>query len=158
MKKLWLASALLALAGCSIFKPEFTPPAADRPQVSVVDGKLVVSPEPLRFRVGRGEARIVWQLPASSEFRFDQKSGIVIEGRVAKALPKLEQPPREGTETIVIDRNQDQLVECRAEADALAFSCLNRNTRAGTFLYTVRVRDRGGKLLPILDPSVINEL
>lgn len=162
MKRLGLVAAGLALTACTTIKGEFPLPPAERPQVAVVNGSLVVSPEPLRFRVkpdGSGAVRIVWRLPRDEGFRFDKTNGIFIEGEVVKPLPKPDVPRNEGGQaTIVIERRQDQIVECRAEDEGLAFSCLNKNSRKGTFSYSVRVRDAKGNLLPVLDPDVINEL
>ncbi len=143
-----VACALL-LAGCAHFTK---PPDPTRPQVSVLDGRLlVVNAEPLVF-TRRGEVTITWHLPRG--YTFDERQGIVIEGRLVNQT----KVPRDGLlqQTYVLDPKQDEIVRCSRGRDASEFSCLNRNTKPGRYKYTIRVRD-GTKALEPLDPWLMNE-
>lgn len=153
MKKsnfLFAACALL-LAGCAHFAQ---PPDPVRPQVSVVNGRLiVVNAEPLTF-TRRGEVTITWHLPSGSNYTFDERAGIVVDGRLVNET----RVPRDGllVQTYVLDPKQDEIVNCRRSREGSEFSCLNRNTKPGRYKYTIRVRD-GSKLLEPLDPWMVNE-
>jgi len=151
MKKWALVSfaLVLLLSGCAHF---VKPPDPVRPQVFVVDGRLiVVNAEPLVF-TRRGEVTVTWHLPKG--YTFDERQGIVIEGRLVSQT----KVPREGLiqQIYVLDPKQDEIVRCSASKDASEFSCVNRNTKPGRYKYTIRVRD-GTKLLEPLDPWVVNE-
>jgi len=124
-----LVLCALALAGC-VCRP--TVPESTNPQVAVIGDRLiVVSPEPLVFLSDQRDAWITWHLPKGSKFRF-------------------------GQEGIVIEKGGDEFVKCGPREEGLAFACLNRHTRKGTYKYTVNVR-AGEKRLAPLDPTIYNE-
>jgi hypothetical protein len=163
MNRSSIAATLVALAvtGCACLPapPVSTVPDTSRPQVSVIDGRyLVVSPEPLLFRNRQGPVRIFFQLPAGSKFRFDRERGVTIDGEILPSKGRDDKASgQEATFNIVVQRRQDQIVECKLVSDH-EFSCLNRNSRPGRFLYTIRVLDEAGKSLPPLDPIIMNDL
>lgn len=140
-----VACALL-LAGCAHFTKA---PDPVRPQLSVVDARLiVVNAEPLVF-ARRGEVTITWHLPKGTTYTFDEREGIVIEGRLVRES-------KDGSQrTFVLDPKQDEIINCSRSKDASEFSCLNRNRAPGRYKYTIRVRD-GTKLLDALDPWIMN--
>jgi hypothetical protein len=160
----------IALAGCSSLAPtqRSVTPDSSKPQVFVIDDThLIVNAEPLLFRRKQGEVRIVWQLPQDGGYRFDEREGVKIEGRVTKvpvgttlrpeataAQQARPDAPREVFNTI--ERRQDEIVDCRVERGGLAFSCLNRNRAPGIFAYTLTVRTPSGKAI-ILDPNIMND-
>jgi hypothetical protein len=166
--RLGAAVVAIALAGCASVMPSHKSAAPDtsRPQVFVIDDRyLVVSSEPLLFRRAQGEVRIVWQLPAEGGFRFDEKDGVKIEGRITKvpagtplrtesiAAQRQDKPLEVFT---AIERKQDEIVDCKVERGGLAFSCLNRNRGPGLYAYTLKVRTASGKTL-VLDPLIMND-
>ncbi len=145
-------------AGCVNFDVGRAAARSDRPKVTVVDGQIVVDPPALLFSRGQGTTRIQWSLPRDSAWTFP-KDGIVIEGEVTALLSggtiEVKDPSRRDTPTsTVIDRNQKEIVECKASPDFKEFSCLNRNTRPGVYKYTVRVTD--GKTTLQRDPPIMN--
>jgi hypothetical protein len=164
------AAVAIALAGCASHAPTVKSSAPDtsKPQVYVIDDAyLVVGAEPLLFRKGRGEVRIVWELPADGGYRFDEKDGVKIEGRIVKPAPGAmvraetspaqqagRDLPREVFTTI--ERRQDEIVDCKVERGGLAFSCLNRNRAPGIYAYTLKVRTASGKSI-MLDPHIMND-
>ncbi len=150
MKKWHLISVACALllAGCAHFTK---PPDPVRPQVFVVDGRLlVVNAEPLVF-TRRGEVTITWHLPKG--YTFDERQGIVIEGRLVR-----ESKSQDGLvqQTYVLDPKQDEIIRCSRSKDGSEFSCLNRNRTPGRYKYTIRALD-GTKALTSLDPWVMND-
>lgn len=150
MKKWHLISVACALllAGCAHFT---RPPDPVRPQVFVVDGRLlVVNAEPLVF-TRRGEVTITWHLPKG--YTFDEKQGIVIEGRLVSQT----KVPRDGLvqQIYVLDPKQNEIGPCSRSKDGSEFSCVNRNTKPGRYKYTIRVQD--GTKVESLDPWVVNE-
>lgn len=135
--------AALALSGCAQFNLIFHLPSDATPVVRVGKQQITaVDPDPLRFRKGDQNVRITWQLEWSSPYRF-APNGIVIDGEL---LPGKDAKPVPQTE----------IVECSANADRTQFSCVNKNTRPGTYKYTVRVVTVDGKALPPFDPSIVN--
>lgn len=155
MRTRMLLAVLLtaALAGCEALSTRYAPPPSNRPQVSVVGDWVVVSPEPLTFRSGAGPVQIVWQLPRGAGYSFPQ-NGIVIEGQVVTPLP-IEARERQARETIVVERAQNEIVDCKPLND-VEFSCTNRATKPGVYKYTIRVL-RNGKPLKPVDPHIVNE-
>lgn len=152
MKKLSVvfAACALLLAGCAHFGRA---PNPVRPQVFVVDGRLIVlNAEPLVFS-RRGEVVITWHLPWGTNYTFDEK-GVEINGRFVRETNVL----REGLlqQTFVLDPRQDEIGNCSRSKDGLEFSCVNRNTKPGRYKYTIRVRD-GTKPLDPLDPWLVND-
>jgi hypothetical protein len=133
--------AILALASLS------GAAAAQNPMVSW-DGKVIaVSPEPLRFGSAQQGVTIHWDLPKGAKYSF-AKNGIVIDGEVdaaARTDPARGGPPRP----------QDQIINCKGGPNA--FTCVNKNERAGTFKYTINLVDPSGKPLPPKDPYIFNQ-
>lgn len=105
------------------------------------DQVKAVSPDPLRFRTEMGAVVITWRLPAGG-YRFG-RNGIVIDAELDRPGGK------------PVSREQKEIVDCRALADARQFQCIYRNTRPGTFKYSVHVL-RAGKALAPLDPEITN--
>lgn len=162
MRKLSLivAACALSLTGCGLF---LVPPDSDDPKVLVVDGRLtVVNSEPLTFHK-RGQVTITWRLPQFSRYTFAE-DGIVIEGRLVSQTPREPKGPGQPRDsrapllvqqTIVLDKNQIQIVDCNRGKNPKEFSCVNRNTEPGKYKYTIRVMDGSTQLEP-LDPWIMN--
>ncbi|HNT39299.1 MAG TPA: hypothetical protein PKO45_09280 [Rubrivivax sp.] len=106
------------------------------------DTVKAVNPDPLRFRPDMGAVVITWHLPA--DYRF-ARNGIVIDGELDRPGGKL------------TSREQKEITDCKPVADGRQFQCYYRNSRPGTFKYTVRVQ-RQGKALAPLDPEITNML
>ena len=143
MKRVSLLAALLtfALAGCAQFYLLFGKASNETPVVVVAGGMVkAVEPDPLRFKRGNTDVTITWQL--DSAYRF-AANGIVIDGETTRD-PKGKPEPR-----------QAEIVNCERQSNT-RFTCLNRNTRPGTYKYTVRIETADGKPLPPLDPSIFN--
>jgi hypothetical protein len=154
-KRLLLVASLAVatLVGCSLIP--FAPPPATLPQVSIVDGHLVVSPEPLNFRVGEGEIVVVWRLPAGSGYSFPP-NGIVPEGQwiekpvdIAKSRAAA---PRVLKQYDLVE--QDQMV-CPPQQGGTEFRCINKRTKKGHFKYTINVVGPDKQTLT-LDPGYWN--
>lgn len=143
MKRILLAVLVgFGLSGCAQFNRIFDIPSNQTPVVVVTNGVVTsVNPEPLRFSKEQGQVTIYWQAPTG--YRFSARSGISVDG---------EQIP--GGK---LDPKQNEVVECRPENDARTeFSCVNRNSRPGTYKYTVNLETADGKPLKPFDPSIIN--
>lgn len=114
----------------------------DRPLVEVA-GDVVqrVVPDPLRFRQGQGAVVITWRLGADG-YSFPA-NGITVDGELERPKGKLK------------SRDQDQVVDCKPVANGRQFQCIYRNSRPGTFKYTVRVLRNGQPLAPF-DPEITN--
>ncbi|MBI5716166.1 MAG: hypothetical protein HZC37_00570 [Burkholderiales bacterium] len=162
MKKMSLVVCLAValLAGCASHqRPDHGQPHSvilhERPLVSVKGEIISVSPEPLVFLKVERDVRIRWVLPQGLTF---PDNGIVIEGQVMDPTKRGE-PLRPGPEApkVVgpINREQQEVVDCRVGADRQTFTCLNRNTKPGYYRYTIRVL-KDGKLLPPYDPGIMN--
>ena len=145
--RLALATALaLALSGCASF--EFIGKDPTSPRVSVVDGKLSVSAETLRFASSDGPVTITWRLPGRRGLAFAEKLGIVIEDIV---------PTDDKGSAAARGFAARDVFVCRRTPDVPnEFSCLNRNPGPGKYKYTVRVQ-ADGRDLPALDPYIWNE-
>lgn len=155
MKTLALAAAICVLVVTACASPDVRSADPKRPQVTVIDGRyIVVDQEPLVFRRSQGSVHITWQLPLGSNYRFPD-NGIEIEGVVVQALPK-DPKDRKPKDSIVVDRSQDEIVDCRRSNDGLEFTCKNKNSKAGLYKYTIRVND-GNTPLPHVDPHVMND-
>jgi len=140
----------LGLSGCAHFVKQ---PDPARPQVFVVEGRLiVVNAEPLVF-TRRGEVTITWHLPKGSNYTFPETQGIVIDGELVRETRVV----REGliVQTHELNPNQKEVGACATSRDRKEVSCVNRNSRPGKYKYTIRVRD--GSELKSLDPWVVNE-
>ena len=146
MKRILLVAALgiLVLSGCVPFNRFFDIASDQTPVVVVANGEVTgVTPDPLRFNNSQGRVTIYWQ--AARGYRFATKNGIFVDGERIGG-------PRGRTES-----NQTEIVECGpANAERTEFSCVNRNSRPGTYKYTVNLETVDGKPLKPLDPSIIN--
>lgn len=109
----------------------------DKPVVSVIGDQPSVDPEPLRFRRSQRNVTIIWRLETPG-FVFTS-DGIRIDGEVVGG----------GVQP------QAEIVDGRLTANGRQFVWLNKNTRPGTYKYTIRVQAPGGPVLE-KDPSIIN--
>lgn len=140
------------LSGCSHFGMTGRSIDPQFPQVSVVDGKvIVVNQEPVIARRG---ARIAWQLPRDSNLRFDKEKGIVVE---AFLKPLTAPSPRPFTQLPESRSQKDpsgrSLFECKVGADEREFACtVPAGAKAGQYAYSVRVN--AGSMYLILDPTI----
>lgn len=100
------------------------------PQVSVVDGKIVVDQETIRFGKDKRNVKITWQLPPDSKYTF----------------------PKDG---IVINDAGDEFPDCHQEQNGLRFACMNKHSKPGKYKYTIKVE--GSPAVPPLDPVVVND-
>lgn len=125
------------------------------PVVSVRDGQISVSPDPLVFAKGE-RGPIVWRLPPG--LQFAEKGGVTIDGEVplAGADRKSKATEWQGRAKFFSGQllPQEEIVGCRL-VTAREFSCDNRNTRAGVYRYTLRVIDDKGVSI-VWDPTVMN--
>jgi hypothetical protein len=143
------------LGGCATIRDYER--ASATPQVTVAGGRISVSPDPLLFGKEQQNVLIVWQLPKGTNLRFPE-GGIVIEGEITSKV--LGGSTDRGAQnnaapSIVINRDQTEIVDCKARNEGLEFTCLNRHTRPGLYKYSIRVLEDGKPLEP-LDPSVMN--
>jgi hypothetical protein len=149
----------LALSGCTTLK--WVPRFEERrtPQVTVSEGRIIVTPEILFYFPDERDVLIVWQLPKDSKYRFPTKdsifkvNGIDIEGRMADRVSR----GPAGANSVGLE-TQDDIVECAARNGGLEFTCRNKHTRSGVYKYTIRVVDPESKeKKPIeRDPPLIN--
>ena len=150
------AIAVLLLSSCAHLRE--VPPLEDRsrPQVTVRDGRIVVSPEILYYLPSERDIQIVWQLPRDSKYRFPtrpanaREQGIVVEGRLADRVLR-----GSDGDSVALEK-QDEIVRCEVRNDGLEFSCLNRHTRPGVYKYTIRVVDPQSRTPLVRDPAFIN--
>lgn len=151
------AVLVLTLTGCVSYRGVPTLEERSRPQVTVRDGRIVVSPEILFFFPEERNVVVVWQLPRDSKYRFpiDQtivkEPGIVIEGRLADRVLREAAAP----DSVALER-QDEIVNCEVRNAGLEFTCLNRHTRAGVYKYTIRLVVPGSKDSVTRDPPFVN--
>lgn len=145
MKRVLLALLIGAgLSGCAPFNRFFNIASNETPVVVVANGEVKeVTPDPLRFSNDQGRVTIYWQAPTG--YRFAAKTGIFINGElIGGARGKLEP-------------TQNEVVECGpANAERSEFFCVNRNSRPGTYKYTVNLETADGKPLKPFDPTIIN--
>lgn len=134
-KNIVVFALAVALAGCAGHHPgdkSIGARALDsrNPGVQVVDEKfIVVDQEPLYFGRGAKDVVITWQLPADSKYRF----------------------PKDG---ISIRNAGEEFVRCHPEQNGLRFACVNRNTKPGTYKYSIAVE--GTPAVQPLDPTIVN--
>lgn len=158
MKKwsLLVAVCVMALAGCASYRG--VPPLEERsrPQVTVRDGRIVVSPEILFYFPEERDVSIVWQLTRDSKYRFptDQtivkEPGVVIEGRLADRVLR-----GAGPDSVALEK-QDEIVNCVVRKDGLEFTCLNRHRQRGVYKYTIRLVVPGSRDSLVRDPPLVN--
>jgi len=152
-----IAVCVLALAGCASYRGVPSLDERSRPQVTVRDGRIVVSPEILYFFPEERDVAIVWQLPRDSKYRFptdqsvSKEPGIVIEGRLADRVLR----GAAGADSVALER-QDEIVDCKVGGDGLEFTCLNRHRRPGVYKYTIRVVVPGSRDVLVRDPPFVN--
>jgi hypothetical protein len=144
-------SALLGLllTGCQTVKLVTPLQERSNPQVRVTDGRIGVAPEVLAFFSDEKNVTITWRLPADSRLRFAER-GIEIHGRIVDRTVRTP----DGGEAVVLDRTQNEIVDCKRAQDGLAFTCLNRNTRPGVYKYSIRISD--GQRTFEVDPPIVN--
>jgi hypothetical protein len=119
----------------------------ENPVVNVVNGVASVQPDPLRFRRDRGAVVITWEVAAGSLFRFKRiqpgrPGGIHIDSESG----------RPGRDAAHIDA---EFHGGNVIADGRKFQLVNRNSRAGSYKYSVRLIGPGNVELT-LDPAIIN--
>lgn len=110
---------------------EVTKMDPSNPQVSVVDGKIVIDQETIRFAKDKQNVKITWHLPKDSKYTFS-KDGIAIKDA------------------------GDEFPDCQVEPNekGLKFSCKNKHSKPGKYKYTINVE--GSPTVPPLDPIVEN--
>lgn len=159
MKKSHVIAAICVLlfGGCASIKGVPTFEERSRPQVTVRDGRIVVSPETLFYFPDERDVQVVWQLPRDSKYRFPTKpnnskeEGIVIEGRLADRVLR----GAAGSDSVVLEK-QDEIVKCEVRNGGLEFTCLNRHRVPGVYKYTIRVVDPEGRSPLVRDPPFVN--
>ena len=155
MKKwvIGLAAYAVLLAGCATYKgvPEFED--RTRPQVTIRDGQIAVSPGILFYFQDERNVTVVWQLPKDGRYTFPRENGIVIEGEIIDDVIRAKE--KGGRDSVALDRSQTEIVECRARSE-VEFTCLNRHTRPGVYKYTIRVIDRETRKTLERDPAFVN--
>lgn len=126
--------ALTASAGLLSGAGAQAPPVTA--QVTLTGTTINVQPETIRIERARGAVVIRWELPRNVNYRFDPQ-GIVIDGEQVGGWL----------------RPQDQIVNCGGGPTHI--NCSNRNTRKGSFKYTIRLRDENQRLIE-KDPLIVN--
>jgi hypothetical protein len=131
MKRALLVATLSAvlLAGCDTIRGWFGMPTNERPVVTVRNGQVSVSPEPLTFRQ-RGAVVIIWELDAESGFRFADRTGISIAD------------PR------------GEFDDAKAIANGRKFQVRNKNSMKGRYKYTINLQGPTGPISH--DPFIVN--
>jgi len=141
----------LALSGCTTLK--WVPRFEERrtPQVTVSEGRIVVTPEILFYFQDERDFDIVFQLPKESGLTFPAKDAVVIEGELTDALI------RSGDRiAVVLNPGQKEIERfCRRLSD-IEVACRNLHTRPGVYKYTIRVNGKDGRPLPSRDPPMVN--
>ena len=153
MKKRLLVYVVLALAlsGCTTLK--WVPRFEERrtPQVTVSEGRIVVTPEILFYFQDERDFDITFQLPKESGLTFPAKEAVVIEGELTDALIR-----SGGRIAVVLDENQKEIERfCRRLSD-IEVRCHNLHTRPGVYKYTIRVNGKDRRTLLSRDPPMVN--
>lgn len=103
--------------------------------------RVVVFPDPIRYRLAEGPGNIEWRLPAGAGLRFPNEGAIRFQGK---------------------DGGNEEIVNCRPVGrDGLVFQCTDRATRQGRFKYDITVIPPADVLQgkPVTtDPTIVNEL
>lgn len=159
MKKRLLVYVVLALAlsGCTTLKwvPRFE--ERSTPQVTVSEGRIVVTPEILFYFPDERDFDIVFQLPKGGGLTFPAvgavpaEGPVVIEGELTDALI------RSGDRiAVVLNPGQKEIERfCRRISD-VEVRCRNLHNRPGVYKYTIRVNGKDGRPLPSRDPPIMN--
>lgn len=148
---------VLLLGGCACFKGLPTLEERSHPQVTLRDGRIVVSPEILFYFPDERNVLIVWQLPKDSKYRFTTQDsifkvdGIVIEGRMTDRVVRGPAAPN----SVGLEK-QDEIAGCAVRNEGLEFTCLNKHTRSGVYKYTIRVVSPDSKEPLVRDPPIVN--
>jgi hypothetical protein len=162
MKKRLLVYVVLALAlsGCTTLK--WVPRFEERktPQVTVREGRIVVTPEILFYFQDERDFDIVFQLPRESGLTFPEKDSVVIEGELTDQVIRGDRisvvlNPRQneiGSPEIGSPRGNSSCMR-RSEVEV---ACRNRHTRPGVYKYTIRVTDKDRRTLLSRDPPMVN--
>ena len=161
MKKFLVFSGIVAaaLSGCAALDRAATPrldplPVRQAPVVTVVKGKIEVSPELLIFTQKEGRQRVEWRIPADLPFEFHRQRGIVIEGEILDDVIK---DTKGRPEAVRLRERQDQVVcDSAPGTGGKTFACEFRNERLMTFKYTIRLMPQGGGQPLERDPVGIN--
>jgi hypothetical protein len=143
------AAALPLLSGCAWLCSFCAPTPGPQPkQVAAVvldaqstPPRVVVFPDPIRYRLADGPGSVEWRLPAGAGLRFPPEGAIRFQGK---------------------DGGNEEIVNCQPVGrDGLAFQCLDRATKAGTFKYDITVlpppNTNQGRPVTT-DPSIVNAL
>lgn len=150
-----VAICVLLLGGCAHLRGIPSLEERSRPQVTVRDGRIVITPEILYYLPDERDVQIVWQLPKDSKYRFPTRTnnakeqGIVIEGRLTDRVLR----STDGVDSVALEK-QDEIVRCEVRNEGLEFACLNRHTQPGLYKYTIRLRDGSNELKR--DPPIAN--
>jgi hypothetical protein len=138
----------LALSGCTTLK--WVPRFEERrtPQVTVSEGRIVVTPEILFYFQDERDFDILFQLPRESGLTFPE-NGIVIEGELT------DQVIRGDRISVVLNPGQKEIGPCRRLSN-VEVACRNLHTRPGVYKYTIRVNGKDGRPLPSRDPPMVN--
>ena len=147
-KWLLIVAALgsMVLAGCA-HRFSMIDPA--RPQVFVVDGRIVVNQEPV---IVKRPGTVTWTVPWGSNVRFAGDKGIYVDAFV-KPLPTPEGRPQPRPAP---DPRRASLIKCVASKDNTEVSCnFTQEVAPGFYAYTIRVLADGKPVE--LDPTVMIE-
>lgn len=143
------------------YPPGESPEAHKHPQLTVdaTARTIAINPPILVFTRDQKDFDIVWRLPKDGKFRFAPKDGVVIEGEYLDAVVRVPEgitlrSAKPGDVLVVLDRNQQEIVNCQVRESGYEFSCRNRHTRPGVFKYTIRLTD--GNATIEKDPTIAN--
>lgn len=166
MKRTSLAALAVAalLGGCALsghdpmHRLHHDRDAHRRPLVELRDGSIRVTPPVLLFLENEKDFDIVWRLPPDSPYRF-AAGGVEIEGELTDQVVRVTRdkpvPGAEGAERLlVLDRRQQEVVDCAPRDQGRAYACRNKHSRPGIYKYTLRLTD--GRREFTLDPPMVN--
>lgn len=149
MKRLILIVAVLGsmlFAGCA-HRFSIIDPA--RPQVFVVEGRIVVNQEPV---IVKRPGTITWTVPWGSNVRFAD-NGITVDAFV-KPLPTRDGRPQ--PRPVTRDTSRVSLFKCQPDKERTEFSCnVPQDVPPGFYAYTIRVLADGKPVE--LDPTIMVE-
>ncbi len=172
-----LVVAVAALGGCASIV-EYLPAPPLNPAAPVIsvssNGVLVTRQDPLVFSRDQKNVTITWRLQGVG-LSFPQEGGVVIDGEVCAEDPRLKdgrctavvprapastdsasgpKPLAATTFLTRVDARTGEIRDCQ-RVDDKTFTCVNANSRPGTYQYTIRAL-LNGKPLPPLDPTIMN--
>ena len=138
------ALSSLVFAGCA-HRFSIIDPA--RPQVFVVEGRIVVNQEPV---IVKRPGTITWTVPWGSNVRFADH-GITVDAFV-KPLPTRDGRPQ--PRPVPRDTSRAPLLKCEPNKERTEFSCnVPLEVQPGFYAYTIRVLADGKPLE--LDPTIM---